>query len=193
MTEGYAAFDDPYLYPDTTILRNRLDIRDPHQLEAFEVEMTTVRAAEPLPVGRFGPTHYRRLHHHIFQDVYDWAGRYRTVRTAKGNNVFCYPEHIPAQMNALFRQLAVPPLAGGVDFAVFVAAVARLLGELNAIHPFREGNGRVQLLFLQQITQRAGHPLDLGRVRRESFLPAIIESFHGRFASLVEELSRLRT
>ena len=192
MTEGYAAFDDPYLYPGTAVLRNRLDLRDPRQLEAFEVEMTTARAAEPLPVGRFGPAHYRRLHRHLFQDVYAWAGCYRTVRTAKGDNVFCYPEHIPAQMDALFACLGTLPFTGGANFALFIAGAARFLGEINAIHPFREGNGRIQLLFVHQVAQRAGHPLDLSRVRRDSFLPAMIESFHQHLAPLVEEMTRLR-
>jgi cell filamentation protein len=171
MTEGYAAFDDPYIYPGTTVLRNRLDLRDPHQLDAFEVEMTMARAAEPLPVGRFGPAHYRRLHRHLFQDVYGWAGRYRTVRTAKGDNVFCYPEHIPAQMDRLFASLAAPPFTGGTGFDPFIQAAAGFLGELNAIHPFREGNGRVQLLFLNQVAERAGHPLNMGVWSGTAFSP----------------------
>jgi hypothetical protein len=40
--EGYDAFDDPYAYPGTTVLRNLLDIRDQDTLEAFEVEITTL-------------------------------------------------------------------------------------------------------------------------------------------------------
>src|SRR5260370_41139265 len=82
-SEGYDAFDDPYCYPGTTVLRNRLDIRDQSELDAFEVEITTLRAEEPLPDGDFDPAHYCRIHHHLFQDVYDWAGQYRTVRTSK--------------------------------------------------------------------------------------------------------------
>jgi cell filamentation protein len=103
--EGYDAFDDPYAYPGTTVLKNLLDIRDRDTLEAFEVEISTLRAEEPLPEGEFDSTHYGRVHHHLFQDVYDWAGQYRTVRTSKGGNAFCYPENIPAQMDALFEGL----------------------------------------------------------------------------------------
>jgi cell filamentation protein len=99
---GYDAFDDPYAYEGTTVLKNLLGTRDLAVLESFELEMTTLRAAEPLPSGRFGPAHYRAIHHHLFQDVYSWAGRYRIVRTAKGGNWFCYPEHIPSEMNRIF-------------------------------------------------------------------------------------------
>jgi cell filamentation protein len=81
--EGNDAFDDPYAYPGTAILKNILDIRDQDTLEAFEVEISTLRAEESLPEGKFDSAHYCSVHHHLFQDVYDWAGRYRTVRTSR--------------------------------------------------------------------------------------------------------------
>lgn len=83
MSVGYDAFDDPYCYKGTTTLKNKLGLRDPALLESFELEMTTLRASETLPHGKYGPRHYRRIHHHLFQDVYRWAGKYRTVRTSK--------------------------------------------------------------------------------------------------------------
>jgi fido (protein-threonine AMPylation protein) len=101
-SEGYEAFDDPYLYKGTNTLKNRLGLRDPALLESFELEMTTSRAREPLPAGRYDPLHYRQVHRHLFQDVYRWAGKYRSVRIAKGRNLFCYPEQIEASMNRLF-------------------------------------------------------------------------------------------
>lgn len=110
-SEGYDAFDDPYAYPGTTVLKNILDLRDPDTLEAFEVEISTLRAEEPLPEGTFDAAHYCAVHHHLFQDVYDWAGQYRTVRTSKGGNLFCYPEHIHARMEKLFRGLRVESIS----------------------------------------------------------------------------------
>lgn len=68
--------DDRYCYPGTTILKNKLDLRDPDRLEAFEEEIVRERAAEPLPYGRFSVTHYCSVHKHLFQDVYDGAGRF---------------------------------------------------------------------------------------------------------------------
>jgi len=187
----YDTFDDPYAYPGTFVLRNRLDIRDAGILEAFEVEISTLRAEEPLPHGTFDSAHYRRIHHHLFQDVYEWAGQYRTVRTSKGGNAFCYPEHIPAQMDALFRSMR-----SGQEFAEksrseFLNAATRFLGELNAIHPFREGNGRAQLAFLGLIGATAGHPFAFERIDRSAFLQAMIESFLGRFEGLTTELGKL--
>src|SRR5262245_14420252 len=104
--------------------------------------MTTLRATEPMPSGRLGPTHYRRIHHHLFQDVYRWAGRDRTIRTAKGGNMFCFPEHINAQMRLRFAALHEGPIFDAPDAVIFLDEAASFLAELNAIHPFREGNGR---------------------------------------------------
>ena len=191
MTEGYDAFDDPYAYPGTSVLRNRLDIRDARTLEAFEVEISTLRAEEPLPHGTFDPAHYCSIHRHLFQDVYEWAGQYRTVRTSKGGNAFCYPEHIPAQMDTLFLSIRGGEAFAGNSRNEFLREAARFLGELNAIHPFREGNGRAQLAFLGLIGAAAGRPFAFERIDRNAFLQAMIESFLGRFEGLTAELGKL--
>ena len=188
---GYDAFDDPYCYKGTGILRNKAGLRDAVALEAFELEMSTLRADEPLPDGRFGPGHYRAVHRHLFQDVYSWAGRYRTVRTSKGGNPFCFPEHIPVQMDALFAQLRSGPCFAAPDRATFVSVAAEFLGELNAIHPFREGNGRSQLAFMHLMGLRAGRPFDFARVERETFLPAMIASYDKEYGPLALELEHL--
>lgn len=188
---GYEVFDDPYCYKGTFVLKNRADLRDARRLQAFELEMSTLRAEEPLPTGRFGPAHYRAVHRHLFCDVYAWAGKYRTVRTAKGGNVFCYPEHIDAQMKLLFRRLRDAPFTDGYAAQDFVRGAAAFLAELNAIHAFREGNGRAQLAFMRLVSIRAGHSLDLAKLRPRAFLAAMIKSFGGEFETLEAELGRL--
>ncbi|MGE3148625.1 MAG: Fic/DOC family protein, partial [Pseudorhodoplanes sp.] len=90
----YEIVDDTYCYPGTTILKNKLDIRHQKRLQAFETEMTSQRAMEPLPSGEFSAKHYYAIHKHLFQDVYAWAGKPRTLRMSKGGNPFCFPEHI---------------------------------------------------------------------------------------------------
>jgi cell filamentation protein len=64
-------------------------------------------------------------------------------------------------------------------------------GELNAIHPFREGNGRSQLAFVYLVALRAGHPLRLERLETETFMAAMIRSFDGDVTALREELAAL--
>ena len=189
--EGYDAFDDPYCYKGTSTLKNRLGLRDPILLESFELEMTTSRANEPLPNGKCDAWHYRRVHHHIFQDIYTWAGKYRTVRTSKGSNPFCFPEYIPSQMDRLFASLRENHSLDPQDGEQFVVAIAQFLAELNAIHPFREGNGRSQLAFVHLLGKKTGFPFDFSRVQRETFLPAMVASYDGNLKRLIKELTRL--
>jgi cell filamentation protein len=189
---GYDAFDDPYSYRGTDVLKSRLGTRDPEILQAFELEMSALRADEPLPTGRYGPAHYRAIHRHLFQDIYSWAGRYRTARTAKGGNWFCFPEQIDHQMAVLFRKLDSAHFKPGSDFGAFAAATAEFMGDLNAIHPFREGYGRSQLSFLHLVALRAGHPIALARVNPRTFMPAMIVTFDGELVPLVAEITSLR-
>lgn len=189
---GYDVFDDPYCYRGTFVLKNKAGLREASALEGFELEMSALRAEEPLPNGRFGPAHYRAVHRHLFQDVYRWAGRYRTVRTAKDGSPFCYPEYIRPEMEKLFARLRREAILGQVlPFDIFVRTAAEFLGELNAIHPFREGNGRAQLSFLFLLGIEAGHPLDLARVNPATLLPAMIASFHGRLEPLEQVVAGL--
>jgi cell filamentation protein len=188
---GYDAFDDPYAYPGTTVLRNKLHIRDAQKLQEFEVEASSQRANEALPNGRLSATHYCAVHRHLFQDVYAWAGRYRTVRTAKGGNWFCYPEYIGRQMSILFTDLKDKSYFRSTARSEFVKGAAEFLSVLNVIHPFREGNGRSQLSFIYLIAEQAGHPIDLARIQRESFLRAMIASFHADCSLLEAEIDSL--
>jgi cell filamentation protein len=122
---AYDAFEDPYAYTGTTVLKNLLNIRDQAELEAFELEISTLRSEEPLPGGDFGPAHYCSVHRHLFQDVYEWAGLYRTVRTSKGGNAFCYPENIPTQMDALFQELCDGDVFRNRSRDRFLSGIAR--------------------------------------------------------------------
>jgi len=180
----YDAVADPYCYPEQTVLKNLLDIHDQATLDRYEAEITAARAEEPFPAGELSAAHYCAFHRHLFQDVYSWAGEYRTVRIAKAGNPFCYPEHIPAQMNNLFSELRQQQFLRALSATHFAVAGAHFLAELNAIHPFREGNGRTQLAFFAYLAELAGHPLHLQRLEPEAMMTAMIASFSGDEVSL---------
>ena len=187
----YEAADDPACYPCTTILINLPGLRNEAALEAFEVEVVGRRSLEPPPPGNFNPAHYRALHRHLFQDVYAWAGKYRTIRTCKGHNWFCYPERIRKQMALIFQALGQPAFLPGADVDAFVAATAQFLGELNAVHPFRDSNGRTQLYFVRLLGLRGGHLFRSEAIERDAFLSAMVDSFEGRTDALIDELERM--
>lgn len=135
--------------------------------------------------------HYRAIHRHLFQDVYRWAGKYRTVRISKGKSTFCYLEHIRAQSVVLFHGLKTTHFLQGLKRTQFAAGCAHFLAELNAIHAFRDGNGRVQLAFVALLAAQAGHPLHLARLVPEEFLDAMIASFDGNEEPLAAQIEKL--
>jgi cell filamentation protein len=187
----YDAGPDPHCYPGTAVLRNKLDLTDQAALDAFEADAVTQRGAEPLPAGRFTPAHFRAVHRHLFQDIYRWAGRYRTVRISKGGSAFCYPEHIRTQLRMLFAWLHDRDRFANLGAYDFAGQGAHFLSELNAIHAFREGNGRTQMAFFAMLADRAGHPLDLERLQPEPFLAAMIAAFKADERDLAAQIRSL--
>lgn len=187
----YEAAADPYCYRGSNVLKNIPGIRDQSALEKFEAAVVLERIVQPLPRGRLSLTHYRSIHRHLFQDVYHWAGQYRTVRISKGDSVFCYPENIQPHMQKLFGDLAEADFFTELRVEDFSSAAAHFLAELNAIHPFREGNGRTQNAFLGLLAARAGHRLDFALLDPAAFVAAMIASFHGEEDLLRAEIFAL--
>lgn len=176
----YDATEDPRCYPGTSILKNKADLQDQDELDQFEQLMFLTRSEESLPDGELDYNHYKRIHHHFFQDAYDWAGQPREIRTAKGGNWFCYPEYIDAEMDKLFTELAEEDhLAGISNPQQFATRAAHYITEINAIHPFREGNGRCQLTLLDILLDMSGFEMNEDLIDPEQFMEAMIASFHG--------------
>ena len=113
------------------------------------------------------------------------------MRIAKEGNTFCYPEHIDREMRQLFAQLTKQKHLRSLNVTEFAAKAAHFLAELNAIHPFREGNGRTQLSFLIIVAERARHPLALQRLDPRAILNATIASFGGDERPLVDVIATL--
>jgi cell filamentation protein len=100
----YTAEHDPLCYPGTSVLKNRLDIRNQSDLDEYELAIFLTCADEDWPAGQLDYEHYKALHHHLFQDVYEWAGKQRTIRIGKNGNWFCYPEYIGQEMDRVLER-----------------------------------------------------------------------------------------
>ena len=150
---------DPYTYPGTDVLRNILDIRDAQQLAAFEGNATTARLIEldatPLE-GPFDTANLKDIHQYIFQDVYDWAGELRTVNISKGGHLFGAYAFIESALSELLRKLPSERYLKGCNPKTFSTRAGFYMGEMNAIHPFRDGNGRAQREFIRELAIQAG-------------------------------------
>jgi cell filamentation protein len=176
----YDATEDPLCFPGTSVLINKANLTDQDELDQFEQLMFLTRADEALPDGVLDYVHYKAIHHHFFQDVYDWAGTTRRVRTAKGGNWFCFPEFIDAEMDRLFAELAAENhLLDTADIQSFAARAAYFIAEINAVHPFREGNGRCQLTLLSILLDLRGFDMREDELDPYSIMQAMIASFGG--------------
>lgn len=152
---------DPYLDLEHGVLRNLLGITDPAELADAEAALVATRIVDlqrtDLP-GGYDLDHLQEFHEHLFGDVYDWAGELRTVPIGKGAP-FCHPADLRAEGGRVFSRLAGARHLRGLDRAAFVDGLTVLFAELNALHPFREGNGRTLRAFLAQLARAAGHPV----------------------------------
>ncbi len=187
----YDSIEDTYCYPGTTVLKNRASIKDQATLNEFETASIALRMDEPLPSGHLDYSHYCAIHRHLFQDVYPWAGKPRDVRISKDGNPFCFPENIQAEAEKLFADLAAKDHLRDQSKAQFAENAAHFLAELNAIHPFREGNGRSQLSFLILLAEHAGYQLYIEQMNPSEMLSAMISSFYGKETALKDLLLKL--
>lgn len=182
--------DPEYCYPPSyEVLRNRLGIRDSGQLDYFEREIVAQRTAQGVPSGNFDLKHLQSIHRHLFQDVYDWAGMLRTVEISKDGRQFQFRQYIGVGMADIHRRLIAMSFLTGLDDPAFAEEASKIIGDVNYVHPFRDGNGRTQLLYLEQLCMRAGHSIDLRRLDPQQWLEASRRSYAGDYALMTQCIS----
>lgn len=184
-------FGDPYKYPGTDTLRNKPGIRDADALQVYEYEQAASRTKElrSQPVqGRFDLPHMDAIHGHLFQDVYEWAGKTRTVNISKGNSAFAQPAFVESEGKRLGAALVAENHLRGLDKPRFVERLAEHFADWNALHPFREGNGRTTREFFHELAKQAGYQIDHQVIDRDKarWNNACAMSFHGRMGPLKE-------
>jgi cell filamentation protein len=180
--------DDPYVYPGTQILRNRLDLRDQDNLHRIERRLVVQRMSEGVPSGGFDLAHLRAIHRHLFQDVYDWAGEIRLVEISRGSQQFQFRQFIATGMADVHRRLVAGRFLRGLSAGEFAKRSAVIIGDVNYIHPFREGNGRTQLQYLKLLALRAGHALGLSRIDPASWVEASKMSHDAIYDPMAESI-----
>jgi cell filamentation protein, protein adenylyltransferase len=173
---------DPYVYPGSTVLRNLPGLQDADALAEHEAQATALRLAQLAASGLGGAydlPHLQEFHRFIFQDVYSWASELRTVSLAKPGSIFALPEHIESYATEVLRQLAVEQHLRGLPREQFAERLTHYYAEINAVHPFREGNGRAQRAFLRQLALDAGHTLAWEHLDAEALVHASRRGFQG--------------
>ena len=140
--------------------------------------------------GVYDLVHLQAFHRRIFGRIYPWAGEVRTVAIAK-TDMFCLPQHIEGYASSTFEELARDKHLRGLPRDSFVDRLTHYFAEVNAIHPFREGNGRTQRAFFGQLAREAGWPIDWSELDPDENTETAIASLRGDNGPLRTMLDRL--
>ena len=192
---------DPYIDPQSGILRNKFGLTSQESLDRAEANAVSARSIlvqlNSLK-GNFDSEHLKAIHAYLFQDVYEWAGRFRTIPLAKADYVqggrvtkFTAPDLIEQELKRVLDELADEHYLEGLPRREFARKVAALLSEINRIHPFREGNGRAQRQFVRQLADSLGYKLHFEIVSKERLIQASILSGNGNVAMMERLLDEI--
>lgn len=169
-------------YEGTTCLINKFDIKDENILKDLETTVTFSKITEyslnPL-FNTFDVNHYKEIHKYLFEDIYDWAGEYRTVDMSKKGTSFAKAESIDELMTKCFARLQNNNCFQDLDFDDFVDNIVDFYCVTNMIHPFREGNGRTQRLFLTQLINLNNYSIDFSEIDTDELMIATIQAANG--------------
>lgn len=167
---------DPYVYPNTEVLKNKFGIRDSERL--LEIEKTiTLGAWQDIREGKikikktFDYKHLKSLHKELFKDLYDWAGKERTVDISKPGTLFCRAMFIEEEAKRIFNNLKKDNFLKDIkDKSKFSEKLGQLFLDINMLHPFREGNGRSQRLFIGDLAKENGYYLEWTNISKEEMI-----------------------
>ena len=190
MVDKYGTGQDPYCYKGTDILINNFDIRDEETLQEAEREFTTaaLNNIEFLPPP-YDLSYLQDLHSLLFSHIYSWAGEIRTIDISKQDTRFCTSTRIEPEANKIFHYLEAENYFENEDHDSFIMKIAELYADLNMIHPFREGNGRVQRLLFEHIALNCGYSIDWDVASTEEWISANIHGVNCNFKP-IEDIFR---
>lgn len=177
--EVYTTTQSIYCYPDSNVLKNKLNIRDNTLLKTAEEEITLIKQMELLknPIkGNFSKTHLMNIHKFIFEDIYAFAGKIRREQISKADTMFYPPNLINRELDKLFAKIKEENMFKETDEKKNFDNLAYVMAQLNLIHPFREGNGRSVREFIRLMAKRMGYDLNWGNIGRDELLEASVLS-----------------
>ncbi|MEE0964200.1 MAG: Fic family protein [Ruminococcus bromii] len=175
----YTTTQSIYCYPDSNVLKNKLNIRDNKLLKTAEEEITLIKQMELLknPIkGNFSKAHLMNIHKFIFDDIYPFAGKIRREQISKADTMFYPPNLIDRELDKVFAKIKEKNMLRETDEEKVFDNLAYVMAELNIIHPFREGNGRSIREFIRLMAKRMGYDLNWGNVDKKELLEASILS-----------------
>lgn len=179
MNDLYEARNSIYCYENSNVLINKLDVKDNKILENIERKIVLAKLYELRQnndKGSFDIIHFISIHKFMFEDIYDFAGKFRTENVAKGNFRFAEWEYIESELIKLLKQLKNENYLNGLNKEKLSRRLAYYMAELNVLHPFREGNGRTIREFIRQLAYKNGYIFNLQNIEPNEILNASIKS-----------------
>jgi cell filamentation protein len=164
------AFADPYYDEELGELKNLLGVKSAAEFRDLEAQIVFANELEmaEMAIPRTNDAvELLAIHKQLFSNVYDWAGRIRTVdirKNANGAEYFLIVAKISTALDFVFNELANEDYLRGLDKEQFIARLAYFYDQLNYIHPFREGNGRGQRVLWGRVAHDAGYSIDWDKV-----------------------------
>ncbi len=175
----YEARNSIYCYEGTNVLVNKLNIRDNKTLQEAESEIVATKLFELRKnkmIGDFDIKHFTGIHKYLFEDIYPFAGKFRTENIAKGYFSFAEWEYIDTELEKILQKLHSAELLKNDNREQIVKDLAYYTAELNVLHPFREGNGRTIREFIRELAYVNGYIFDLQKVSAKEILDSTIKS-----------------
>ena len=169
-------------YPNSTCLINKFNIKDDKKLSEIEAEITFAKAAvleskEVKPPFDFD--FYKSIHWFLFEDLYDWAGVLRKIDISKKGTSFCSVNELENLCKACFNRLEQANYFKGLSKEKFVEEIVDLYQTTNFLHPFREGNGRTQRIFISKLIKYNGYDFNFSNINPDLLMIATIKAANG--------------
>lgn len=179
-------------YPDTTVLINKLDIRNQNMLNVAELRIVismTMKIEQEIKFNNVDFNFYKNLHKQLFDDLYEWAGTVRNINISKKGTVFCNSDDIERIGKLKFDRLKSLNFLKNTPKDQFLDELTELYHDLNMLHPFREGNGRTLRLFITLLVRNAGYNLNFSECDSDMLMIATIKAAQGDLSMLREVFS----
>ena len=186
--------DELSYYPDTRCLVNYFNIKDKPTLRRIDKRISSFRTAELLRKPIAMPFNFDNLvaiHSHLFGDIYPSAGMIRRSVRNK-HSEFCQPEYIESSADTLFSKLRDENYLRNIDdIDDYINALAYYMGEMEALHPFMDGNGRATRFFFHEMSLKAGYEIGWGSADPDHFLEANVAALDGDYQALIDVLEEI--
>lgn len=169
-------------YPNTACLINKFNIRDDKKLAEIEAEITFAKAVileshtAELPLDL---EYYKNIHRFLFEDLYDWAGVFRVVDISKKGTSFCPAKSLEDLCEKCFSRLKNKNYFKDLSKDEFVEEIVDFYQTTNYLHPFIEGNGRTQRIFISKLIQYNDYKFNFSSIDPDLLMVATIQAANG--------------